>query len=145
MSLELDVCTAKLIAVCQDAVYIIDTQVSITTISQCSTFILITVAGIGCTRHASSVTHSQMATKHPSQGRACSYTQWLNVWSLLYAWVTLFHLTPSYRYLWMFVLFPVVRCCMLLWSILSVQPKMAPSRQVVHLPLIHVTATKLSF
>ena len=140
-------CTGKLVAACQDAVYIIDTQVSITTISQrSSTFTLITVTDIGCTRHASSVTHSQMATKHPSQGRACSYTQWLQVWSLVYAWVTLFHLTPSNRCLRvMFVLFPVVHCCMLLWSILSVQPKMAPSRQVVHLPLIHVTATKLSF
>ena len=30
VSLELDVCTEKLVAVCQDAVYIIDTQVSIT-------------------------------------------------------------------------------------------------------------------
>ena len=34
VSLELDVCTEKLVATCQDAVYIIDTQVSITTL-QC--------------------------------------------------------------------------------------------------------------
>ena len=32
VSLELDVCTEKLVATCQDAVYIIDTQVSITTL-----------------------------------------------------------------------------------------------------------------